>query len=82
MGGLCLSERFRQGLRPGPPLFTSEVNMIDAIEAVLVTAVFLALTAVPCQADEPKVKYCKDARTGQIIVIEDGYPCPFPTHEL
>lgn len=28
------------------------------------------------------VKYCKNAQTGEIIVVEVGYPCPFPTHEI
>ncbi len=28
------------------------------------------------------VKYCKNYQTGEIIVIEAGYPCPSPTSEI
>ena len=49
----------------------------NALLAVLVTFVF---TASMCTAQE--VKYCKNGRTGDIIVVQAGYPCPFPTHKL
>jgi hypothetical protein len=55
------------------------MNMKDAIAAV---AVFLLFTLAigECRADD--VKYCKDARTGKVIVVPAGTPCPYPTHEL
>ena len=29
-----------------------------------------------------EVSYCKDAETGKVIVVEAGYPCPYPTHKI
>jgi len=49
----------------------------NALLALLVTFVF---TAFMCSAQE--VKYCKNAKTGEIVVVQAGYPCPFPTHKL
>ncbi len=49
----------------------------NALLAVLVTFVF---TGSMCQAQD--VKYCKNAKTGDIIVVETGYPCPYPTHKI
>lgn len=49
----------------------------NALLAVLATFVF---TASMCSAQE--VEYCKNATTGEIITIQAGYPCPFPTHKL
>lgn len=49
----------------------------NALLAVLVTFVF---TGSMCQAQD--VKYCKNAKTGDIIVVEIGYPCPYPTHKI
>jgi hypothetical protein len=47
----------------------------NALLAVLVTFVF---TASMCNAQD--VKYCKNAKTGAIIVVQTGYPCPFGTY--
>jgi len=55
--------------------------MKDTIEAVLVTALFLLVTATPVCAND-KVKYCRNATTGEIITVQAGYPCPFPTHAI
>lgn len=34
------------------------------------------------QAIAQDVKYCKDARTGGILTVPAGMPCPYPTHEI
>ena len=47
------------------------------IIALLFAAGFIAGTKA-----DPEVKYCKNFETGEIIVIEEGYPCPFPTAEI
>jgi len=33
------------------------------------------------RADE-RVKYCKNFKTGEVIVVEAGMPCPFPTVQI
>jgi len=52
-----------------------------AVEAALI---FLLLAVLMCIDDAwaQDVKYCKDAQTGDVIVVEAGMPCPFPYHEL
>jgi hypothetical protein len=52
--------------------------MKKLIIAALVMCAFLSFIA----SAQDKVKYCKNATTGQIITVEVGMPCPFPTHEL
>ena len=42
----------------------------------------LLLSAPLVAANEPEVKYCKDYITGEVIVIQAGYPCPAPTSEF
>jgi len=49
----------------------------NALLAILIT--FIS-TASMCHAQE--VAYCKNSKTGEIIVVQAGYPCPFPTHQL
>ena len=41
----------------------------------------VVLFTAPAMAQEVKtqVKYCKNYETGQVIVVQVGYPCPFPT---
>ena len=43
--------------------------------------VFAFLLAAYVTADE-RVKYCKNGITGEIITVEVGMPCPYPTHDL
>ena len=44
-------------------------------------AVVFLLVAMNAMAD-PKVKYCKNGQTGEVIVIEAGYACPFGTYQI
>ena len=38
---------------------------------------------VVAQAEaQDKVKYCKNAQTGEVITVEANMPCPFPMHEI
>ena len=46
---------------------------------ILLFILFVVLTSKP---EATGVKHCKNYETGEIIVIEDGYPCPFPTSEI
>ena len=34
------------------------------------------------KSNAQEVKYCKNAKTGEIITIQAGYPCPFPTYKI
>ena len=55
--------------------------MNDAIEAVAVLILFsIAIWAVDSEAQA--VTYCKNYETGEIIVVEAGMPCPYPTVQL
>jgi len=56
--------------------------MKNIIESIAVFVVFTAILAVSSKCTGSDVKYCRNAETGEIIVIEAGYPCPSPTHEL
>lgn len=49
--------------------------MRNTLLAVLVTFLF---TASVCNAQD--VKYCKNAKTGAIIVVKANLPCPWPTY--
>jgi hypothetical protein len=31
---------------------------------------------------QDKVKYCKNYETGQIITVQVGQPCPYPTSKI
>jgi len=51
----------------------------------LITAAVLAFCLAdwlihPAAAQD--VKYCKNYQTGEIIVVDAGMPCPYPTVEL
>lgn len=55
----------------------------ECIEAVFVIAIFLMILAAADRVfGNDKVKYCRNAETGEIIVIQEGYPCPAPTHAI
>ena len=57
--------------------------MWDLLQAVVATALIWVVVGMFSSAEgHEKVKYCKNYETGEIIVIEDGYPCPFPTSEI
>jgi hypothetical protein len=52
-----------------------------AVQAALIFFVLCLMMAVkPCEAQD--VTYCKNYQTGQIIVVEAGMPCPYPTVQL
>ena len=50
--------------------------------ALSVVFVLLAILFATNAWSNDKVKYCKNYETGEVIVIEAGYPCPFPTSEI
>ena len=50
--------------------------------AIALMTVILAAGLVDIAVAQDKVKYCKNAETGEIIVVEINMPCPFPTHEI
>lgn len=49
---------------------------------VLVGFVLGLALSVAMYTPAQDVKYCRNAETGEIIVVEAGMPCPYPTHEL
>ena len=49
---------------------------------VLLAAIAYVGLTLCAVADDSKIKYCKNYETGEIIVIEKGYPCPSPTVEI
>jgi hypothetical protein len=50
--------------------------------AIIIAFLVGLLVGMAAGAYADDVKYCRDARTGQIITVEAGQPCPFPTHDL
>ncbi len=57
--------------------------MINSMHpSVLAALLFLVFALVSVADNAQEVKFCKNATTGEIIVVEVGYPCPFPTHEI
>jgi len=50
------------------------------MKRILMISLMLLMTS-PLMANE-KVKHCKNARTGEVIVVQAGYPCPYPTHQI
>ena len=51
-----------------------------AFFATLIFLVLMLFTATPAPAQD--VTYCKDYETGEIFIVEVGYPCPFPSVQL
>lgn len=51
---------------------------IDKMKALTIFALLLLALIVwrTAEANEPRTKICKNLRTGEIVVIEAGYPCP------
>lgn len=56
-------------------------NIAQIILAILMACLLIMLLTVDCDAQD-KVKYCKDARTGEVFTVPADTPCPYPTHEL
>ena len=56
-------------------------SLHPTVQAALIFAVLCILMLVkPCEAQD--VQYCKNYETGEIIVVEAGQPCPYPTVQL
>jgi hypothetical protein len=60
------------------------MNILKLISLPIVgaTLVFILFTALVSESNAQKVKYCKNATTGDIITVQAGMPCPYPTHEI
>jgi hypothetical protein len=48
----------------------------------IVLAIMITGIAVISAQAQDKVKYCKNAQTGEIITVQSNMPCPFPTHKI
>jgi hypothetical protein len=44
--------------------------------------IIMRMPVVDAQEDEPEVKYCQDLTTGEVAVVEEGAPCPYPMAEM
>ncbi len=51
-------------------------------EATALTIVLLCWAVGMTTTEAQEVKYCKNFTTGDIVVVEAGMPCPFPTVEI
>lgn len=49
--------------------------------AILVILLGMLIWAEGTSA-QPKIKYCKNLRTGEIVVVEGNYPCPAGTVKI
>lgn len=54
----------------------------EAIDALIIVGLMAALFFMTYQCQAAPVKHCRNAETGQIITVEAGMPCPYPTHEV
>ena len=66
---------------------TTKETTREAVRGAIITALAIfgamfLLLALFGDASAQGVKYCKNAETGEIIVVEEGMPCPFPTHKI
>lgn len=59
----------------------AKIQAVISFLAILVLAIVYIFT-IPSALSAEKVKYCRNAETGEIITVQAGYPCPYPTHEL
>ncbi len=50
--------------------------------ALAVILLIAHLPTVEAQDDEPEVTYCQDLVTGEIRVVAEGMPCPYPMAEM
>ena len=53
-----------------------------ALVVVFIIAALVVLIKTTATAISQEVKYCKNYQTGEIIVLEASYPCPYPTVEI
>ena len=49
---------------------------------LLLMGLALIFAVVVLDSIGQEVKYCKNYETGEIAVVEKGFPCPFPMVEL
>jgi hypothetical protein len=56
-------------------------STLNHVLAVLCALLIFTILSFNCEAND-KVKYCKDAQTGRIIVIQAGYACPMGTYAI
>ena len=47
-----------------------------------IVATFTAILLVSTKGSAQEVEYCKNATTGDIITVQAGMPCPYPTYKL
>ena len=55
------------------------------LETTAILFILLAMAWQPAGAqedDEPEVKYCQDLVTGEVRVVAEGMPCPYPMAEM
>jgi hypothetical protein len=53
------------------------------MKTLLIIAALSILFAISLNVmAQDKVKYCKNYTTGQVITVQAGYPCPYPTAEI
>lgn len=55
------------------------------LETTAILFILLAMAWRPADAqedDDPKVKYCQDLTTGEVRVVAEGTPCPYPMAEM
>lgn len=57
--------------------------VIMVLDVSIVFALLIAgIIVLMPDALSQEVKYCKNYTTGEIVVVEKGMPCPYPTAEL
>ena len=56
-------------------------NLPPVLEASIVFFLIALILAV-IEAEAQDVTYCKNYETGEIIVVDAGMPCPYPTVQL
>lgn len=60
---------------------TIDKTFITFVLTLVILVAYLGVLAVDATAQD-KVKYCKNAQTGEIIVVQENMPCPFGTHKI
>lgn len=56
-------------------------TIAQGLLALIMAIALILLLTVDCDA-QSKVKYCRNAETGEVITVPADTPCPYPTHEL
>jgi len=49
-----------------------------ALEAAIIFLILAAAMSVPAESQDV-VTFCKNYETGEIVVVGEGMPCPYPT---